>query len=193
MATLKEEYETRKLARTAGGEPPEKWERTIRLVERIVPTLLAVLIPVAGGLWGMYVYVENQALSTEKARLDLVNQTRAKLVELQKPFIDLQFQTFREFTKAISNLLVFTGNNALWYESYHEYWRLHRGAVVLVEDQEVHEAKEKFGMAVDAYAHDGNFDTQQALRKHGEQLMVAMRNSTQRAWASGTGNLYTRD
>jgi hypothetical protein len=46
MATLKEEYEQRKL-RSSSQEPLSLNDRWLRLLERLIPLMLTVLIPVA--------------------------------------------------------------------------------------------------------------------------------------------------
>jgi hypothetical protein len=107
-------------------------------LERLIPLLLAALVPVAGGLWAVYVYKWEIA----KARaVDAAAQTRAKLVELQKPFIDQQFATYKDLTQTVGELLSFTGDRAEWDKSYFKYWRQHFGPVALVEDNAVHQLK----------------------------------------------------
>src|SRR4051812_35634971 len=116
-------------------------QRGLRITERMSTLLLALLVPVAGGIWAVYVYTQNQAELASRRSAENLAQTRARLVELQKPFIDQQFKTYKDFTTVIGELLVFTGDHKVWVDKSLEYWRLHWGPVALVEDEAVHEAK----------------------------------------------------
>jgi hypothetical protein len=161
--------------------------RYLKLLERMIPLSLTVFVPVAGGLWAVYVFTQNQADLASKQSAEREAQTRAKLVELQKPFIDQQFATYRDVTKLVSELLVWTGDRARWDAAYYEYKRLHWGAIALVEDKPVHEAKKLYVDALEDYAKGGSEERLKRIQDASEVLMTAMRSSIQSSWT--TGNL----
>jgi hypothetical protein len=186
MATLKEEYEERKLRASKEEQPLSARERLLMALERLEPLLLAALVPVAGGLWAVYVYNDNQ-WEIAKA-VDAAAQTRAKLVELQKPFIDQQFGTYKNLTQTVGELLSFTGDRAEWDKSYFKYWRQHFRPVALVEDNAVHQAKIKYAEALKAYSKEGNSNTFSDLEIASKSLTSATRNSIQSSWTTGELN-----
>ena len=160
-------------------------ECLLQMLERLIPLLLAALVPVAGGLWAVYVYNNNEREIANAHAVDAAAQTRAKLVELQKPFIDQQFATYKDITQTVGELVTFTGNREEWEKSYYRYWRLHWGAVALVEDKHVNEAKHRYGDALQAYFKEGNVDTFNGLQVASKDLVETMRLSLQSSWTTG--------
>ncbi len=185
MLTLKEEYELRKLRAPREEQPVSARERALRMLERLIPLLIASLVPVAGGVGAVYVYNNNQWEIANTHASDAAAQTRAKLVELQKPFIDQQFATYKDLTQTVGELLSFTGDKAEWDKSYYKYWRQHWGPVALVEDRSVNEAKVRYGDALHSYAKEGNPSTFEALQSASDGLTAAMRTSVQSSWTTG--------
>lgn len=179
MASLKEEYELRK----ARAKPDGPY--FLRMSERVVALLLTVFVPVGGALWAVYTYNESQKEVARLKSVDIEAQSRAKLVELQKPFIDQQFSTYKDLTQTVGELLTFTGDKPEWDKSFYKYWRLHYGPVALVEDQKVHDTKIKYGSALKAYTEKGTPETFKALEDASQELTTAMRNSVSSSWTTG--------
>jgi hypothetical protein len=86
---------------------PEKGakQRWIEIAKRVVPLLLTIMIPMAGGLWAVYVFLENQRELAAKREVEIHSQARTRFLELQKPLIDQQFATYNEFIRVIGDLL----------------------------------------------------------------------------------------
>jgi hypothetical protein len=167
--------------------PPSHHERWLRLAERIAPLLLTLLVPVAGGVWAVYVYLQSQSDLAAKQAQEQLAQTRTRLVELQRPFIEQQFKTFKEFTSLVGDLLVYTGDRPRWDERMHAYWRMHWGDVALVEDEDVHRAKQLYGQALSAYVKEGNDGTYKNLQDASKELTSAMRRGIQNSWTGYLG------
>src|SRR4051812_33915952 len=124
VATLREEYEQRKKARREAPETLTNRERTIRLFERLIP----VLVPVAGGLWAVILFTNSQGELAVKAAAEQAAQSRTRLVEAQKPFIDLQFATYKELTLVLGQLLIYNnGERERWDKMYDVYLRMTTG------------------------------------------------------------------
>jgi len=119
-------------------------ERWLDIVERTLPLLLSLAVPVAGGLWAVYLYTQNQSDLAAKRNRDLADQTRARVIELQKPFIDQQSATYNDLIRVIGDLLSPRAASENWIDSEKAYRHLHFGRLALVEDQEIHSAKAAF-------------------------------------------------
>jgi hypothetical protein len=185
MASLKEEYELRKTRAKPDGP------YSLRMSERLIPLLLTILIPVAGAVWSLYTYNQNQHEIARIRSIDADSQIRAKLVELQKPFIEHQFATYKDLTQIVGELLSFTGDRAEWDKNFYKYWRLHYGPVTLVEDENVHDAKIKYGSALQAYTDKGSAETRKGLEDASQELIKAMNVSLSGSWT--TGKLGTKN
>src|SRR3981189_3443008 len=98
MASLKEEYELRKARVAPNGS------YSLRISERLIPLVLTVMVPVAGAIWAVYTYNHNQQEIARIRSIDAATQSRAKLVELQRPFIDQQFATYKDLTQTVGEL-----------------------------------------------------------------------------------------
>jgi hypothetical protein len=162
-------------------------ERWISLAERVVPLLLTVGVPVAGGIWAVYVYTKNERDVVTKQTFEQGSQTRARLIELQKPFIEEQFSTYKVFTGVIGDLLVYTGDRPTWDARMFRYWQLHWGDVALVEDDAVHQAKLNFGGALKQYMAAGDDISYQKLQDASVVLTIAMRRGIQSSWIGELG------
>jgi hypothetical protein len=152
----------------------------LRIGERTIPLVLALLVPVAGGLWAVYLYIQNQAEIEAKRVAEQFAQTRARLVEAQKPFLDHQFATYKDFTSVV-------GDRPKWDDKMFRYWRLHWGDVALVEDETVHQAKSIYGEALKQYIAVGNDDTYGKLQDASVVLTTAMRRGIQSSWTGDLG------
>jgi hypothetical protein len=129
----------------APARPKTAKERWVGLAERVVPLLLTIMVPLAGGLWAVYLYLGNQRDVSTKQAIEQSAQSRARFLELQRPFIDKQFATYNEFVKVIGDLLTPYAAYTEWRDVVDAYWKLHWSGVALFEDDEVHQTKTQFG------------------------------------------------
>ena len=181
VTTLKEEYEKRK-ASLPTGEPLSGRERILRLFERLIP----ILIPVAGGIWAIVLFADNRTEVAEKQAIEQIAQSRTRLVEAQKPFIDHQFGIYKDLTRLLGDLLVFREEDRpKWDKLYDEYWRVHIGPMHFVENDAVREANLKFGQSLQEYRQVGNTETYQKVRDTSEALITAMKNDLKSSWTTG--------
>jgi hypothetical protein len=134
-------------------KPTPRKNRWLAALERLIPLLLSLAVPVGGAIWAVYVFTANQADVATKQAAERTAQTTNRLIELQKPFIDQQFDTYNQFAKAIGDILVVDlGNKEAFQNALDRYWLLHWSGVALVEDQEVHSAKLDFADKLASYS-----------------------------------------
>jgi len=134
------------------AQTPSIKDRWLAVLERFVPLLLSLAVPVGGAIWAVYVYTQNHAEVAAKQALERSAQLRNQLIELQKPFIDEQFNTYNLFVKAIGDILIAKPYKEDWSSVWNRYWLVHWSVMSLVEDQEVHDAKLRFGNSLVGYA-----------------------------------------
>jgi hypothetical protein len=189
VATLKEEYEQRKKARPDTPESASGRDRVIRLFERLIP----IFVPVAAGLWAVVLFTSNRSEVVTKEATEQAAQSRARLVEAQKPFIEHQFNTYRDLTKLLGQLLVYnekTGERERWEKNYDDYLRVITGPMHFVESDAVRQAVNAFNVDLENYRREGGWDFYRAAQKSGETLIVAMKNDLKSSWT--TGDLGTK-
>ena len=128
-------------------------ERWLEIAERAIPLMLTVAVPVAGGIWAIYVYTQSQSELEAKRTADAVEKNRARLIELQKPFIDRQFTTYNEFIRVLGDILSGQDKDPQhWREILIAYRNLHWSQLALVEDANIHTAKQRFLKALNEYS-----------------------------------------
>ncbi|MET4356913.1 hypothetical protein ABIC08_006878 [Bradyrhizobium sp. RT9b] len=184
MATLKEEYEQRKNTHREAPDSLTNRERTIRLFERLIP----MLVPVAGGLWAVILFTNSQSELAAKAAVEQAAQSRARLVEAQKPFIEYQFAVYKDLTKLLGEMLFYyeqPGEREKWFRNYDSYWRLTSGTMHFVESDTVRDAVNDFNVVLEKYRADGGMENYQNARKAGETLIVTMKNDQKSSWTTG--------
>ena len=190
MPTPREEYELRKNARKDLPEPSSSRERALRFAERLIP----IFVPVAGGLWAVILFTNNQSEVASKAAAEQAAQSRARLVEAQKPFIDHQFGTYRELTSILGQILVYIekdGEREKWFKNYDLYMRMVSGPMHFVEGSAVRDAVVAFNADLAKYVEIGGWEHYRKIQSSGEALIVAMKNDLKSSWT--TGELGTKN
>jgi hypothetical protein len=183
MATLRDEYEQRKNQRKDAPDNSTR-DRILKFVER----LITISVPVVGGLWAVYLFTANQTEVAAKDAEQQVAQSRARLVEAQKPFIEYQFGVYRDLTKLLGDMLFYReqpGERDKWFQNYDSYWRLTSGTMHFVESDTVQDAISEFNTALERYRAEGGMDNYQNVRKAGEKLIVALKNDIKSSWTTG--------
>jgi len=133
------------------SQTKETKDRWLGIAERAIPLLLTIVIPVAGGLWAIFTYTQSQADVEAKRAAEQLGQNRARIIELQKPFIEQQFHTYNGYVNLIGDLISMDPRSLSWRDAETEFWKQHWSRLALVEDEDVHETKKPFGDALTAY------------------------------------------
>jgi hypothetical protein len=133
---------------STGRDTKDRW---LGIAERTIPLLLTLAVPVAGGIWAVFQYTQSQAELAGKREAEQLAQNRARVIELQKPFIDQQFLTYNQYVNLIGNLVSLVPQSQLWEEAETEFWKQHWSRLALVEDEDVHATKRAFASKLTEY------------------------------------------
>jgi hypothetical protein len=184
MATLKDEYEQRKSQQRKDAPDNSTRERVLKFLDRVI----TIFVPVVGGLWAVYLFTANRTDIASKEAEQQVTQSRARLVEAQKPYIEYQFGVYKDLTKLLGEMLFYheqPGERDKWFQNYDSYWRLTSGTMHFVENDTVRDAINEFNVVLEKYRADGGVDNYQNVRKAGEKLIVTMKNDLKSSWTTG--------
>jgi hypothetical protein len=183
MSTLKDEYEQRKGQRKDATDNSTR-QRVLKVLDRVI----TILVPVIGGLWAVYLFTANRTDLASKEAEQQASQSRARLVEAQKPYIEYQFGVYKGLTKLLGEMLFYheqPSEREKWFQNYDSYWHLTSGTMHLVESDTVRDAINEFNAILEKYRTDGGMDNYQNIRKAGENLIVTMKNDLKSSWTTG--------
>jgi hypothetical protein len=133
-------------------------------------------------------FTANQTEVAAKDAEQQVAQSRARLVEAQKSFIEYQFGVYRDLTKLLGDMLFYheqPGERDKWFQNYDSYWRLTSGTMHFVESDTVRDAISEFNTVLERYRAEGGMDNYQNVRKAGEKLIVTLKNDIKSSWTTG--------
>ena len=117
---------------------------------------LPVLSVVVGALWGLYTYMDHQKTARNEAAASLEKQlvrskeqtqrdTRVRLIEAQKPFLDKQLALYFETAQIVGKLVTEPLSSPDWEASTRRFWQLYWSELTMVEHNDVATAMKAFG------------------------------------------------
>lgn len=174
--------------------PPGGW-----LLE-LAKSWLPVLSVVAGGLWGLYTYLDHQQVArreADTARSALANISRAqaqrdsrvRLIEAQKPFLDKQLALYFETAQVIGRLVTETWPSDHWQADRQRFWQLYWSELTMVEHIEVATAMKAFGDQLALL--DGNIQAKQPVDDKAVRRLQDLALNVARALRKGVENSWS--
>jgi hypothetical protein len=148
--------------------------------------LLPVLTAVVGAIWALYAY------------LDHAKQDRAaRLVEIQRPFLEKQLALYFETTQVTGDLVSLDGwHDQKWLDRTHRFWALYWSELAMVESRDVEGAMVEFGRALTETENARTGTDQANFRAHQNSLnglaldvAHAIRASIESSWALQQGTV----
>ena len=117
---------------------------------------LPVLSVVAGALWGLYTYLDHQKTAraeTEAARQQQAaagraqaeRDSRTRLIEAQKPFLDRQLALYFQTAQTVGRLVTEAWPSDDWENDRRRFWQLYWSELTMVEHSGVAAAMSNFG------------------------------------------------
>jgi hypothetical protein len=154
----------------------------LQLVQGVLPALTAIL----GGLWVVFTYLDHQQTTHKEELESSIRDTRIRLLEARKPFIDKQLSLYIEVTQLAGKLISNTPDlKEEWKEDYRRFEQLYWAELVLVEDDGVRAAMQKFYTILKwANTQPGPVPDEQwrPLEESSSNLAQAVRKSIEASW-----------
>jgi hypothetical protein len=136
---------------------------------------VSFLVALGGGLWAIFRHIDQKR-----------EAVRAKLVEAQKPFLELQLKLYVEAAKIIGQLATIENPDTelpRWEVIKSRFWELYWSELTMVEDDSVEKAMEDLGEALNAFGADPRNETKRATMKdRSYDVARSLRNSIQANW-----------
>ncbi len=150
----------------------------------LVKDMLPVLTAVAGGIWGLFVYIDNE----REARLqDLKNAAatnRTRLIEARQPFLQKQLDLYFETAKILGDLVSADPDSDLWHKSERRFWALYWSELSMVETPALEEAMVECGNALTDFEANRTQDARQALDNTTYGVAHAIRTAIEQSWGA---------
>ncbi len=161
-------------------------EAPARPIIRDLVYVLPVLTAVGGGLWGAFVYIEQQRSAQEQAAHAAESAARTRLLEAQQPFLTRQLDLYFETSEVLGRLVMLTPGTPEFDEAESRFWALYWSELSMVESSGVERAMKACGDALTAYLRD-------PARKSAFQSSVyvvahAIRDAIKESWGASAGS-----
>ena len=160
-------------------EEAQEMEAALKVVQACLPVLTVVV----GALWALYTYLDHQKEVTREAARQEKQQTTARLLEAQRPFLEKQLALYFEAAQVAGKLVTLKPGNAEWDNNENRFWQLYWSELSMVESPAVEVAMVKVGERLSNYKNSpNNKEPTQALDGSVYDLAHAIRDGIQAAW-----------
>jgi hypothetical protein len=150
---------------------------------KLVQAWLPVLTVVVGALWGLYTYIDHQKEVASAARDQQRQQTAARLLEAQRPFLEKQLALYFDAAQVAGKLTTLKPGNADWDNNENRFWQLYWSELSLVESPAVETAMVKVGQYLNEYKKSpNNNEAGNNLQGSIYELAHAIRDGIQATW-----------
>jgi hypothetical protein len=163
------------------------------LVADVLKIWLPVLTGVGGGLWAFWLYIDHKREARRLDREQRQKEARTRLIEGQKPFLELQLRLYMETAQVAGQLVTFEWNSDQWKNSRQRFWALYWSELSMVESKDVETAMEQFGEALITYERMPDEVSQHALQIRAYHLAHAIRSSIESGWGAEIANISIID
>jgi hypothetical protein len=125
-------------------------------MEKYIDTLIKIfpiLVAVAGGLWTLNTYFDNQRQASQLEQAARVREERSQLLQAQQPFLEHRWKAYIETSSVAGALVVLDTADPSWVNARRRFWELYWSELAMVETPDVATAMVNFAgklTAVDA-------------------------------------------
>jgi hypothetical protein len=158
----------------------------LRLAERAIPITLPVLVALAGGIWALYNYMGQQERLAMERRFEDDRQTRARLIEAQRPFLTQQLALYFETSQLVGKIITQPPKTDEWSKLENRFWALYWSELAMVEHPVVESAMKNFGDQLATFRNDPSEAQRRILERRAYELAHAIRSGIVSAWGPTT-------
>jgi len=140
---------------------------------------------VIGGLWVVWTYIDNEHQAREAATQLAKRESRTRLLEAQKPFLDRQLALYFETAQVAGRLVTLPRNDPIWQQDDKRLEELYWSELTMVEQPVVAEAMKNFRNALAAFEREPTPaapQTSDALHREALGLANALRAGIKQSW-----------
>ena len=153
-------------------------------VAGVIQVWLPILTVVAGGIWGLFTYIEAQTAADQQRRIEQDKLERAREQDAQQPFLKKQLELYFETSQVIGKLITLDPSQSDWASAETRYWALYWSELSLVEHEVVKKAMQKYAGALLGYKKTPNDASLQSLQDSTYNLAIALREGISSSWSS---------
>ncbi|GGD00228.1 hypothetical protein [Undibacterium terreum] len=143
----------------------------LQLPLQLVP-LISALVAVAGFLWGVLQYSDEQAKNRSDKETQSKRENAIAEREFMRPWLESQRQTYQEALTA-ATAIANSKESKDRGEAEQKFWQLYHGAMILVETKKVSGGMVLFGHCIDGT----EACSQQQMNERSRDLATAMAES----------------
>jgi len=142
---------------------------------------LPILTAVLGAVWGLWIYLDDQETARRQAADLADKESRTRLIEAQKPFLDKQLELYFETAQLVGRLVQEPKNTPKWEADVDRFWQLYWSELSMVEHQVVETAMVRFGSELRAFL-GGQSPDRNGLQRAALDLAHAIRGGIEQSW-----------
>jgi hypothetical protein len=164
------------------AESPQ--ETNIQTLLKVIQSWLPVLTVVAGGLWGLYTYIDHQKEIQQQLSAQADRDATTRRIEAQKPFLEKQLALYFETAQIAGQLVTLKHGGTDWDKVEQRFWALYWSELSMVEHGIVESAMKSFGDLLKDYDKSPNDPAaKSALDVGAYELAHAIRSGIESAWS----------
>jgi hypothetical protein len=148
----------------------------------VVQAWLPVLTVVAGGLWGLFTYIDHQKEVQRQSTAESERNAATRRIEAQKPFLEKQLALYFEAAQVAGKLVTLDVKSSDWQSAEQRFWALYWSELSMVEHKIVEQMMVQFGTALKAYKSEQSSATKSAIDSAALDLAHAIRAGIEEAW-----------
>ena len=109
-------------------------------MEKYIDTLIKIfpmLVAVAGGLWTLNTYFDNQRQASQIEQAARAREERNQLLQAQQPFLEHRWKAYIETSSVAGALVVLDTADPGWTDARKRFWELYWSELAMVETPDV--------------------------------------------------------
>lgn len=155
--------------------------------------LLTTLIAVAGFLFGIYQFKNQQAERLRAEQLQYQKENEDKEREFKKALWEKQLTYYLEAAQAAATLASVSSDDkesrAEWVKARVRFWQLYYGELAVIEDRNVSAALKAYGLCLREYEFLDKKCGQNRLKERARALAQECRSAVAKSWGEPLGPL----
>ena len=160
-------------------------------MEKYIDTLIKIfpiLVAVAGGLWTLNTYFDNQRQANQLEQAARDKEQRSQLLQAQQPFLEHRWKAYIETSAVAGALVALDTTDPSWANARKRFWELYWSELTMVETPNVASAMVDFANKLSAV--DAALGKDQAVLSNARSqlnaaalmLARALKESIQASW-----------